>query len=165
MNHYLFNIIFSLSKNIYIAKIALFLSYFFIYIVIGILLAWSIFFAKRKMYDFSLFILTGFFSWIVAFLLKNIFQISRPYIQESIVPLFRDGGYSLPSEHATVFSALAVACYFINKKLGYLFIFFALMIGLSRVIIGVHYPLDILFGYFVGILVSVLIISKIFKKI
>jgi undecaprenyl-diphosphatase len=54
--------------------------------------------------------------------------------------------------------------FFLNKKWGIIFTIIALLIGLSRVIIGVHYPFDILGGFVVGILVGLFFI-KIFRKI
>ena len=68
---------------------------------------------------------------------------------------FIEAGSSFPSGHATFFMGLAVALFFIDKKIGYLFMFFALIIGLARIIAGAHFPVDILGGFILGSLVSV----------
>jgi len=47
-----------------------------------------------------------------------------------------------------------------HKKMGYLFIFFALLIGISRIIAGVHYPIDIMAGYGFGGFISYLLIKS-----
>jgi undecaprenyl-diphosphatase len=52
--------------------------------------------------------------------------------------------------------------YLVNKKVGIYFIIGALFVGLSRIIGGVHFPLDILFGYIIGTSIS-LIFSLIFR--
>ncbi len=80
-------------------------------------------------------------------------------------PLFLHGGMdSFPSGHATLFSALAVAIYVVHKKVGYVFMFFALIIGLSRIVAGVHFPVDILAGFAIGTAIS-FTINKYFYKI
>jgi membrane-associated phospholipid phosphatase len=63
-----------------------------------------------------------------------------------------------------VFTSVAVCMFLINKKAGIIFSIFAIFIGLSRIIIGVHYPFDIFGGLAVGLIIS-LITSEIFKKV
>ena len=63
----------------------------------------------------------------------------------------------MPSGHATFAGALAMAVFLLKKKLSIIFIIGALLIGLARIIAGVHWPVDIVAGYLVGALVSVLI--------
>jgi undecaprenyl-diphosphatase len=103
-------------------------------------------------------------AWLITDVLKSIIASPRPFIVfENLKPLFLHGGMdSFPSGHATFFGALAMSMYLVNKKTGYFFITGALLVGLSRIISGVHFPIDILFGYIIGISVS-LIFSLIFK--
>lgn len=164
MNLKLFYIIFGLSSYPFFVKSSLFLSYILIYIVPVTLAIWAIFISKRKMFNFSLFFLTSVISWAVAALLKIAFHIPRPFTQEGIIPIVREYGFSFPSEHMAVFTAFAFATYFLNKKVGVVFFILALLIGLSRIILGVHYPSDILGGFCVGAIISFIII-RLFKKI
>ncbi|MCX6756516.1 MAG: phosphatase PAP2 family protein [Candidatus Nomurabacteria bacterium] len=165
LNQSLFHLIFSLSHNSYIADFAMFLSYVYIYLIIIILIIWSLFFVKKnkKVFDFSLIAFSGVLSWFAAHFLKITMMIPRPYLTENIVPLFRDSGYSFPSEHAAVCASLALSGYFMHKHLGYALMFFALLIGLSRIVIGVHYPIDVVAGYCVGVLFTSLVF-KFLKK-
>lgn len=97
--------------------------------------------------------------WVSVSILKDIFQAPRPFIlfSEKVNPLFIHGGLdSFPSGHATFFAALALSTYFINKKLGLLCFIVAILVGLSRIIAGVHFPLDIIVGYIFGIIVSLI---------
>ena len=72
----------------------------------------------------------------------------------NIVPLFSESGYAFPSGHATFFMALAFALFFNHKKAGYVFILFALLIGIARIIAGVHFPVDILGGFILGFFIA-----------
>jgi len=164
MNTEIFYFFYNLSSIPFIAKLSLFLSYPFTYGVIFFLIVWVIFLSKRKMFNFSLLFLSGIFSWTTAALLKLIFHINRPFIAEGVIPLYKETGFSMPSEHMAVFTAIAVSIFLISKRAGIIFSIIAILIGLSRIIIGVHYPLDIVVGAIVGLCVS-LIITKIFKKI
>ena len=103
-------------------------------------------------------------AWLFAILLKVILQMPRPFVEfNNIVPLLKPTDFSFPSGHSAFFMGLAVAIFLCHKKAGFIFIFFALIIGISRIIAGVHYPLDILGGYFFGGIISYLLIKS-FKK-
>ena len=98
-----------------------------------------------------------------AYVLKLLFHTSRPFlVLPDVVPLWIESGYAFPSGHATFFMALAFAIYLLHKKVGYIFICLALFIGFARIVAGVHFPIDILGGFILGIIVSLLI--KFFKS-
>lgn len=65
---------------------------------------------------------------------------------------------SFPSRHATIASVIAFSYIYFKSKWSILFLIIMVWIGLSRIYVGVHYPLDIIGGFLVGI-VS-LIIAK-----
>jgi undecaprenyl-diphosphatase len=104
-------------------------------------------------------ILLVFFTAIIAYLsasiLKIFIHVPRPYDAfPQVHSLFSESGYSFPSGHATLFMALAVSIFITHKKAGYVFMLFALIIGIARVIGGVHFPIDILGGFVLGALVA-----------
>ncbi len=105
-------------------------------------------------------------AYIVVRILKELFKISRPFEGENgIQSLFlHSGGDSFPSGHATAFAALATVIYFHNKKLGIIFWVIAILISLSRVIAGVHYPIDIAVGLLIGGLFG-LMMNKTWRKL
>ena len=101
------------------------------------------------------FFLSGI-AWCFAYVLKNIFKQPRPFVAfQNIHALIPETGYAFPSQHAILFSALAVSLYFCHKKVGYLFMFFALLIGVARIMAGVHFPIDILGGFILGTFISI----------
>jgi undecaprenyl-diphosphatase len=123
---------------------------------------------KQKWREIVLVFFSGIFAWCIATLVKIIIQAPRPFLVfGDIVPLLQPTDYSFPSGHSTFFMALAVAVFLCHKKAGYYFIFFALLIGISRIIVGVHFPIDILVGFILGTIIAYLvrvIYDKIFKK-
>jgi undecaprenyl-diphosphatase len=114
---------------------------------------WKVFLEKKKEI-FGAFA-TGAMAWILAQVLKLFVHIPRPFISlPNIHNLFVETGYSMPSGHATFFSALALSIFFYHKKAGYWFMFFALLIGIARIAGGVHFPSDILAGFALGSLTA-----------
>jgi len=105
------------------------------------------------------------FSYFVTYALKIFFAMPRPFVAlENINLLINEKGMdSFPSGHATFFSALATSVYFYNKKLGAVLWFGVLLIGLARIIGGAHFPIDILAGLMIGIIISYTI-AKLIKK-
>ncbi len=90
-------------------------------------------------------------SYVLFKILKILFHTDRPFIVfTQIHSLFFESGFAFPSGHATTFAALAFSIFFINKKAGYIFMVFALLIGLARIVAGVHFPIDILGGFILG---------------
>lgn len=67
---------------------------------------------------------------------------------------YSDKEWSFPSGHSAFFFAMATAVYLYNKKWGIAFFIAAILMNISRIIAGVHYPSDILGGAVVGIIVG-----------
>ena len=99
-------------------------------------------------------------------MIKNIFFRRRPYFDHKNIECLKrvDGssdamdinaqGYSFPSGHSTN-SVIVYGTIAVEKKKRYLKIIavvLPLLVGLSRVALGVHYPTDVLCGYLLGIL-------------
>lgn len=90
--------------------------------------------------------------------IRAVYPNPRPFATLSeIRPLFTDSSSSFPSGHASFFFALAVVIYCYDKRLGLWFALAALMMGVGRVIAGVHYPADILAGAVVGCVIAAII--------
>ncbi len=91
-------------------------------------------------------------------LLQNIFQRLRPYHTAEFTPLTGaepyvspSEDYSLPSNHAVATAVFAYVFYrYGNQYTKWIVILLTVLVGISRVIVGVHYPLDIVTGWFVG---------------
>ena len=85
--------------------------------------------------------------------LKDLFQHPRPFELDPTVKLHDASGYGLPSGHSQ--SAVVVwgniAAAFRKTWLWVLAILLMLLIGFSRIYLGVHFPTDVLGGWAVGV--------------
>ncbi len=89
-------------------------------------------------------------AFILTVIIKITLAIPRPFLN-GVDTLFIYGGYnSFPSGHATIFAALCVSMFLFHKVRGWWFFASAIIIGVARIIAGVHYPIDILGGYIIG---------------
>jgi undecaprenyl-diphosphatase len=106
---------------------------------------------KKRFKEIALVFGATLLAWVFSFALKQLFMLERPFIKFlDVSPLWAESGYAFPSSHSTFFMALAFSLYFSHKKVGYVFMFFALLIGISRIIAGVHFPVDIFGGFVLG---------------
>ncbi len=113
----------------------------------------KVFLQKKK--EILLVFIPGVSAWILAQTLKFLIQAPRPFdLLPQVRSLISETGYSFPSGHATFYSALAFSIFFLHKKTGYVFILFAFLIGIARIAVGVHFPVDILGGFLLGFLIS-----------
>ncbi len=82
----------------------------------------------------------------------------RPFWCEKITQLVSHNPLeaSFPSGHAAVMAALAMTMWYMNKKLGAVFALAAVVSGFSRVVVGVHYPYDIVVGLACGVLSAII---------
>ena len=78
--------------------------------------------------------------------------VSHPEIHPLINSPISENLQSFPSGHAIFFFALAMVIYFNNKKWGIFFFVSAILMGIARIAVGVHYPTDILGGAVLGII-------------
>ena len=105
---------------------------------------------------------------------KDSFQRLRPCYNESIIHSLRlvkencGGKYGFFSAHASNSFSLAIffGLLFINR-ISYIImitIVYASLISYSRIYLGVHYPIDIIFGSFFGIFVGFVMYSFVYLK-
>lgn len=77
----------------------------------------------------------------------------RPYITNNTLPLINHtkADASFPSRHASVAFIMALPYFYYKSRWAAILILLATWVGISRIYVGVHYPLDIIGGVIVGI--------------
>lgn len=96
-------------------------------------------------------------AWALANLAKVVANRPRPYevVAGAVLRQHPAYGTSFPSSHTAVTLAVVIALVpFLPRALAGVAIAYAVLVGWSRVYLGVHYPLDILGGAGVGIAVG-----------
>ena len=103
--------------------------------------------------------------FVLAEIIRWLWFRPRPFITLNFIPLISQSPLeaSFPSGHATFYFALSTIIYFYNKKVGIAFYIASLFIVIARVFAGVHWPLDILVGAILGILMGY-ILNWLFRK-
>jgi undecaprenyl-diphosphatase len=89
---------------------------------------------------------------IVNVVLKPIVARTRPcnLLDDLRLLAGYSSGFSFPSSHAANVAAVAAAVSVRHRHSAWIVVTLAFLIGLSRVYVGVHYPVDVLGGFIVG---------------
>lgn len=150
--------------DFFIIFLADYFQYFLIIAFISLL-----FFSSHSRRQKIKIILTVFISIIIArfgvvSLIRFFYHRTRPFIDHSVNQLISNNNFSFPSGHAALFFAMAMTIYFYNKKWGLWFFVASILMGLSRIIAGVHYPSDIIGGAVIGILTSYILFLATLKN-
>ena len=93
---------------------------------------------------------TGF---VMLSLFRKKINHPRPYETWNISPLLEkdSSGQSMPSRHVFSATIISMACLHASLPVGLACLLFSALLGLVRVLGGVHYPKDVLVGYACGL--------------
>ena len=89
----------------------------------------------------------------VAQILSHLWERPRPYIAhpgDAHLFIERSHDPSFPSDHATAAFAIAMAIWLRNRRAGWVALALATAVSISRVVVGTHYPTDVLAGAALG---------------
>ena len=94
---------------------------------------------------------TGF---VILSLFRKKINHPRPYETWDIAPLLDkdSSGQSMPSRHVFSATIISMACLHASLPVGLACLIFSALLGLVRVLGGVHYPKDVLVGYACGLM-------------
>ena len=87
--------------------------------------------------------------FVILSLLRKKINAPRPYEEWTIKPLLdRDSpGQSMPSRHVFSATIISMACLHASLYVGVILLVFSALLGLVRVLGGVHFPKDVVVGY------------------
>ncbi|MCX6762335.1 MAG: phosphatase PAP2 family protein [Candidatus Moranbacteria bacterium] len=97
---------------------------------------------QKEMLIFAVILLP--LSYVIAKIVSRFYFDPRPFVQGNFAPLIghaADNGF--PSDHTLLAAAIAFAIFHFNKKLGLFLFFLAVLVGVARVLAGVHHAADI----------------------
>ena len=108
--------------------------------------------------DFYVYIVVPAFGFVLLTLVRKWINQPRPYETWEIVPLLdKDSScHSMPSRHVFSATIISMACLHANLPAGLVLLILSALLGLVRVLGGVHYPKDVLVGYACGLLWGIL---------
>lgn len=119
------------------------------------LIGWFLFHQKKKVVALSVAVI-GTIGFLLVFVMKIVFRRNRPL--NPLIEKLQD--YSFPSGHTTsgfVFYGLLIYLVWQSKLataykwiLSVLLLLLSLLIGASRIYLGMHYPSDVLAGFCLG---------------
>ena len=129
---------------------------FLVYIVATVVAAW-VWWRKglrnRALWAF----VTMMVAWNVGLLAKSVVQRARPVVDD---PISHSPGYSFPSGHAFNIAVVVTVLVFLlwplltpatrRVSVG-VAVVVALVVGLDRVMLGAHFPSDVIAGYVLGV--------------
>ncbi len=144
------------GRSIFLDSVIVFFANTLPFILIGFTLVYFVF-IRRSAKRLGLITFATLIAAFITEILKwSVFRHPRPFAGlENVVQLIQITAFdSFPSQHATIFAALATGMFIYDRKAGVLYIVFAVLIGIARIMAGVHYPLDILTGFLIGFLVT-----------
>lgn len=105
----------------------------------------------RKHHDLIPLILSCALGFGLTKLIRMIHARSRPFTYDHIVSLIEhEATASFPSMHATMSFVIAASILLIHRKFGTAALLAAILTAVSRVIVGVHFPSDVVAGALIG---------------
>ncbi len=142
--------------DVFFYFLATFFPYFLLFFVLFLLL--------RNFKKYLLFVIevvtAGLFSrCVLVALARHFFPRLRPFdkLEGINFLLEQKDSMSFPSGHTAFVFAISTVIYFYNRKTGLVLFILSFLMGLTRIIAGVHWLSDILGGSVLGVLAGVII--------
>ena len=100
-------------------------------------------------------------SWFVAEGAKYLFDRARPFISDTeIAPLVKTpSSSSFPSGHSATAAAGTLTLSVVYPAFAPALLLSGVLVALSRIYLGVHYPFDVLAGLFIGTATAAIILA------
>lgn len=142
-----------------------FARYFEYFLWLCLLLFLAVSFKRYWRMVLEAFIAAVFTRFVLTVIIRWLWFRPRPFVALNFSPLISQSAKeaSFPSGHASFYFALSTIIYCYNKKIGALFYAASVLVVVSRVFAGVHWPSDILAGALIGILIG-WVLNKLFQK-
>ena len=97
------------------------------------------------------------FVYLLAKIIPYIYNRKRPFVvfnKNSLVKQRKD--HSFPSTHSASSMIISLVIFNINLLLGFLMILMAVITGFSRIMVGVHYPTDVIAAWLIAAFIYIM---------
>lgn len=126
--------------------IIVFLAEYLHWVIIAIALGFAFFISliQRKRF-ITLILLAAPVALLIDKVLNKLILSPRPFVERGFVPLVQhsaDNGF--PSEHTLLVLFIACTVWVFNRKLGIILMVLGFLVGIGRILAGIHSPLDIM---------------------
>jgi undecaprenyl-diphosphatase len=155
------------GRSAFLDDVAIFFAEYLPYLMVAAFLLLAYYQAgwKRKIYLFcegaiAIMLSRGLITETIRFFYHH----PRPFSFYNFTPLVQEQGWSFPSGHMAWFFALSLTIWYANRSWGWWFFALSTVMGVARVYVGVHWPLDIVGGMAVGLL-SAWLVHALLKSI
>jgi undecaprenyl-diphosphatase len=152
------------GRSVYSDAVLIFLAVYFIFIVAAL---HFLFFWRAKRLDLWFWsCMSAGVAYSIKLAMALIHFRSRPFVMDGITKLIDKSSTeaSFPSGHTLISFALALGVFWFNRRWGIVFLVGALVVALSRIAVGVHYPSDILAGIIISFLLSFSVKQRVNEK-
>jgi undecaprenyl-diphosphatase len=96
--------------------------------------------------------------YLTSLIASALYDNPRPFVVGNFTPLIPHApNNGFPSDHTLLVSAIAAVCSFYSRRVGVILWVIALYVGISRVYVGVHHPVDIVGSAVIAVTVSLLV--------
>jgi undecaprenyl-diphosphatase len=102
------------------------------------------------------------FGLLISQVVTHLWARPRPFVahpHETILLVAPSSEPSFPSDHAVAAFAIAFAVALVGRRMGALFLAGATVIGVTRILVGLHYPGDVLGGAAIGFVSATVVFS------
>ncbi len=153
------------DRNLYLDSIMIFFSEYLPYIFVLAVIVLYLFGISRndincRKVAVSTIIFT-IINLIISFIIVNIYYVDRPFVDNNVNLLMKHSqDASFPSDHVIGTFSIALGLGKYSKVLRNIFTILSILVGISRIYVGNHYPLDV-----IGSFVIVIIMNYVYKKL
>lgn len=116
------------------------------------------FISKGLGQELATYIMVPALGFILLTIVRKWINQPRPYETWGIIPLLDkdSAGNSMPSRHVFSATIISMSCLHANLPVGLILLVLSALLGMVRVLGGVHYPKDVLVGYACGLIWGIL---------
>ena len=152
--------------NVFAVNLGIFLADYLVYVVALFLILYWVFGSEQQKNIALKSVVIALVALCFAQLVGLVYPHPRPFVMGVGHTLIEHApDYSFPSDHTTLCASIAIS-FLISKayRIGLVLLIVAVVIGIARIYVGVHFPFDIMGGFVLSLLVA-LMMQPIWHKI